>query len=113
MLFAALRDAAAIFFQGRSSRWPAVRRAHLEEHPRCELCGGKKSLNVHHVLPFHTHPGLELEPGNLITLCEKSHLDGLNCHLLFGHLGDWKAFNPHVQEDAPEWRKKILARRYL
>jgi hypothetical protein len=93
----------------RSSKWPAVRRAHLKNHPRCEVCGGKKSLQAHHVRPFHLHPQLELDPKNLITLCE-SEADGCLAHLMFGHLGSFKSYNIHVREDVAIWRKKIKNR---
>jgi HNH endonuclease len=82
----------------RSSRWPAVRLAHLLQHPRCELCGNESHLEVHHVEPFHLAPERELDPANLITLCEQSPaLKGLNCHLFAGHLGSWSAINPRVR----------------
>jgi hypothetical protein len=77
----------------RSGKWPAVAKAHLANHPACEACGATKLLNVHHKLPFHEHPELELDWTNLITLCESpSH----NCHLIFGHLLSWKSWNVDV-----------------
>jgi hypothetical protein len=85
----------------RSSQWPAVRRAFLRQNPRCLLCGNDRSLNVHHVEPYHTHPERELDPTNLITLCERSEvpdLFGLNCHQWAGHLGNWSSVNPRVRE---------------
>lgn len=86
----------------RSKDWPKVRVAHLKEHPVCEACGGKKSLNVHHRIPYHLRRDLELSADNLITLCE----DGpgkASCHFLFGHCGlTWKHFNPTVEADV-EW----------
>lgn len=81
----------------RSSRWPAVRKAHLAANPACAACGVREALEVHHCLPFHLHPELELDPANLLTLCEsKSH----NCHLLFGHCLGWSRYNPTVRGDA-------------
>ena len=85
----------------RSPQWPAVRRAFLRQNPRCVLCGNEHNLNVHHVEPYHLKPERELDPTNLITLCEKSEvadLFGLNCHQWAGHLGNWEAFNPRVRE---------------
>ncbi len=87
----------------RSSQWPAVERAHLAEHPECAVCGSKEQLNVHHVVPFHVRPDLELERSNLITLCR-------NHHFWWGHLGSWRSWNPDVREDAAIWRKKIEGR---
>ena len=86
----------------RSGRWPAVRAAFLKLHPCCEACGTKTNLNVHHIKPFHLWPELELEPSNLITLCEKHHF-------YFGHDADgpsgpkkpnWKTSNRNVWRDA-------------
>lgn len=93
----------------RSGKWPAVRRAHLLSNPVCVMCGGKKKLEAHHIRPFHLHPELELDPSNLITLCENK-ADGVNCHLLFGHLGNFKSFNANVEADAKAWNKKIKTR---
>lgn len=90
----------------RSSRWPKVRNEHLLKHPCCEVCGGKKFLNVHHIKPFNTNPELELEPSNLITLCE-AEKKGVNCHLWFGHLGNFKTINPNVIDDTLLWKLKL------
>lgn len=111
-LFASLHDFRLRIFEGRSPQWRGVRERHLEKEPVCQVCGGKKRLNVHHIKPFHLFPNLELDPANLITLCEKSKIDGINCHFLFGHLGDWQAWNPSVRRDAAAWASKILLRRY-
>ena len=93
----------------RSDHWTAVRAAHLKIQPICAVCGGNAKLEVHHKSPFHLHPELELDPNNLITLCE-SDKGGLNCHLAIGHLGNFKSFNPDVSDDAPMWYKKISNR---
>ncbi|WP_233343621.1 HNH endonuclease [Burkholderia cepacia] len=93
----------------RSSHWAATRRQHLELHPACAMCGGTEKLDVHHIRPFHLHPELELEPSNLITLCEAGH-GGANCHLLFGHLGNFRSFNVDVAADAARWNDKITHR---
>jgi hypothetical protein len=93
----------------RSPEWPATRKAHLADHPQCEVCGGTKSLEVHHILPFHLHPELELDDKNLITLCESDE-NGVNCHLFFGHLGDFHSYNCSVVSDSPLWREKLRNR---
>jgi 5-methylcytosine-specific restriction endonuclease McrA len=93
----------------RSTHWPTVRKNFLKDHPFCSVCGGTKKLEVHHKIPFHRNPSLELEPTNLITLCENKK-DGVNCHLLFGHLGDFKSFNENVEEDAKKWNYYIKHR---
>jgi 5-methylcytosine-specific restriction enzyme A len=93
----------------RSGHWATVRKEHLALHPTCEVCGGSGKLEVHHRRPFHLHPELELDPANLVTLCE-SGKGGVNCHLHFGHLGSFKSFNVDVIADAAQWFKKIKSR---
>jgi hypothetical protein len=93
----------------RSGHWPSVRKAYLKKFPYCGVCGGKKKLEVHHIRPFHLHPELELDSSNLITLCE-NYSDGVNCHLLFGHLGSFKSYNINVFHNALEWNRKIEER---
>jgi len=91
----------------RSSRWNEVRKHHLLLNPRCAVCGSKR-VSVHHIRPFWNNPSLELEPSNLITLC-----DGFGTwrhHLEFGHLGSFKSWNENVKEDAKLWQEKILKR---
>jgi 5-methylcytosine-specific restriction enzyme A len=84
----------------RSKEWPKVRAEHLKTHPFCAVCGGKKKVEVHHIRAFHSSPPeLELEPKNLISLCE-SKKSGVNCHLSVGHTGDYKKINEEVVRDA-------------
>jgi hypothetical protein len=86
----------------RSDRWPEVRAAFVRSHPACEACGSVLELNVHHIAPFHSHPHLELDPSNLVTLCREHHFR-------VGHDPDgpwaprrpnWREANPNVLEDA-------------
>lgn len=79
----------------RSSHWPAIRRAHLAIEGWCRGCGRISNLEVHHCEPFHINPFRELDPTNLITLCEAI---GHQCHLKLGHLGNWRKVNPAVRE---------------
>lgn len=89
----------------RSSHWPAVRDAHLEECPECAACGGTTDLEVHHVVPFHKDESLELDQKNLITLCRRP---SRMCHWVFGHLAlSWSASNQHVREDAKRMRTRV------
>jgi len=94
----------------RSSHWPTVREEFAIEHPDCAACGTRECLNVHHVVPFHDEPKLELDPNNLITLCREHHFR-------IGHDPDgmagpekpnWKLSNPNVREEAAELRKKLV-----
>ena len=68
----------------RSSQWGSIRAKHLKDHSTCAACGGTDKLEVHHKVPFHVHPELELDLTNLITLCEADK-NGICCHLGFGH----------------------------
>ena len=97
----------ASFGHKRSSKWPTVRKNHLKNNPTCAVCGGDKVLEVHHLISFAQNPELELDPDNLITLCESKSKGGLNCHLVFGHLTNYKKINPNVVEDAAYWNKKL------
>lgn len=81
----------------RSPHWSHVRAVHLHNQPTCAACGGTDDVEVHHKQPFHLHPNLELDPGNLITLCEKP---GHDCHYVFGHAFNWHGYVPTVEEDA-------------
>lgn len=92
----------------RSGKWAKVRAEHLRVKDKCSVCGGIKDLTVHHIKPFHLFPDLELDPTNLISLCEGNPV--LNCHLFVGHLGSFKSWNPDVVKDANDWRIKIANR---
>ena len=92
----------------RSSGWRKVRKKHIEENPICAACGRDDGLEVHHIQDFSTNPELELDPKNLVTLCDK----GMRCHLTFGHLGNWKSINPDVSEDSKWFLHKVLNRRW-
>lgn len=82
----------------RSSRWKEVRDEFLIKNPTCAACGESKNLQVHHIVPFHINPKLELVEKNLITLCMNKN----ECHLEIGHGDSWRCYNPSVIEDAKE-----------
>jgi hypothetical protein len=90
----------------RSEQWPEVRNTFLKENPSCAVCGGTKRLQVHHIVPFNVAPDLELEKDNLITLCTSKKY-GINCHLLIGHLGNFKRANLNVKADAAYWKERL------
>lgn len=91
----------------RSSEWVQVRNDFVRKHPRCEACGSGYNLNVHHIVPFHQRPDLELVEDNLITLCREHHFR-------IGHDPDgkgprkpsWLESNPNVRQDAKNWSKR-------
>jgi hypothetical protein len=93
----------------RSGHWPTVRAVFLKDYSTCAVCGGTEKLEVHHIHPFHLHPERELDPENFITLCE-ANKDGFDCHLGYGHLGNFKSWNVDVAKDAAYWNDKIKNR---
>lgn len=95
----------------RSTKWASTRKEHLKNNPKCAICEGTQQLNVHHIKPFHLHPELELEPKNLITLCESASY-GIICHLLVGHLGNYKNINPNSVKDSKIWNAKLKEKNF-
>lgn len=102
-------EAAKTAGQSRHSQWPKVRAAWLKEHPACAACGNraKADVQVHHLIPFHVAPKRELDPTNLITLCERGPC-GINCHLQIGHSGSWQTHNPKCLDDVERFRRQVL-----
>ena len=98
------RDSLKTLGGTRSSKWPKVREIHLERFPTCAVCGKKKDVVPHHKKPFHLHPELELDLNNLVSLCESA---GMNCHITFGHLGNFQNTNTYVEEDVVIWYNKL------
>lgn len=92
------------FGSRRSAGWPRVRREHLKDHPTCAACGNTKSLEVHHKIPFHLAPELELDKHNLITLCGE---EGHGCHYRIGHSLSWSSANPFCEEDASVFLSRV------
>ena len=79
----------------RSPKWEHFRDEFLKGR-FCASCGGTKSLQAHHIKPYHTHKELELDPLNLIPLC----MGRFDCHLFIGHGGRFDYSNPNVVKDA-------------
>lgn len=94
----------------RPPRWNEIRDAYLRLHPTCAACGGTEHLQVH-----RRRPTPELDEKNLITLC----MGPLECHLMLGHGGSFRYYNPDATTAAdvvlhhPERRTAIefLSRR--
>lgn len=91
----------------RSPKWPRARAEYLLERPACEACGASHDTQVHHVVPFHVSPKLELEKSNLIGLCGPH---GCNAHFRIGHLRNWNKANPNVWVDAKAERSRNFSR---
>ena len=94
------------FGVARSSNWPRLRKEHLLKYPFCVLTGTTKKLNVHHILPVWLFPEEEENPDNFITL-SGDKIYGVNPHQWFGHLGNFKLYNPNVREDVLIWAEKL------
>lgn len=90
----------------RSPRWREVRDTHLKSRPFCAACGRAEHLQVHHIVPFHENPLLELDARNLITLCMSKY----ECHLKLGHGGGFHYFNPKVVDHALEVNRRPITR---
>lgn len=56
---------------GRGSRWRQVRGEVLRAQPFCAVCGTRRHLQVHHIVPFRL--SYDNSEGNLIPLCVKCH----------------------------------------
>lgn len=95
-----------IRFATRSPKWKSVRLEHLKQHPCCAACGRSLKLEVHHIEPVHINPEGELDPSNLVTLCDSP------CHIVFGHFMDWKSWNSSVVEDCAVYLNKYIHKPY-
>lgn len=110
----------------RSPKWDKVRDEHIRLNPCCAVCGSRINVQVHHKKPFHLFPELELDPNNLVSLCEgkkpglvrrfllAAHMvaeDPGNHHLNIGHNGHFKDYNPNVDADIAKYKKIIEAKK--
>lgn len=95
-----------IRYATRSPRWKKIRKDFLAKNKVCAACGSSQDLEAHHIIPVHIDPNLELDSNNLIALCSKS------CHLLIGHLMDFRSWNPSIIRDAKNLTLKIKSRPY-
>lgn len=89
----------------RAGEWRRVRAEHLAKEPVCVACGRAANLNVHHIIPVSISPMLELDPQNLITLCETP------CHIVFGHFMSHHCYNREVRKMAQEYHKAMQKRK--
>lgn len=88
----------------RSWGWRKIRALRIEiDGGKCRACGRDHNLQVHHIRPFAMQPERELELSNLVTLCGR-------CHILVGHLDNWKSRNDEVLPDADYTMRRIMER---
>jgi hypothetical protein len=80
----------------RHPQWYAVRAKHLVTSPACAICGVARFVEVHHKVPVHVDDSLELDPGNLVTLCDER---ASRHHFEVGHGGDWRMWNQAIDAD--------------
>lgn len=90
----------------RSPKWPAFVKK-LLKGKSCACCGRTENLTGHHKKPFNLFPELELDPDNVLPLCEGRTV---NCHLAVGHLFNWRSYNPNVDADAEYIRQRVATR---
>lgn len=64
-----------------------------KENPFCAYCGRSLAVDVHHKLPVSVAPERAADKQNMITLCRKP-----KCHLIVGHMGNYKMHNSKVEE---------------
>jgi hypothetical protein len=76
----------------RSGQWRTFRN-NLVKNAKCAICGSSKNLQAHHKKPFKDFPELELDPDNIVILCENPNR---NCHFVFGHLFNWSHYNDDI-----------------
>ena len=89
-----------IFESDRSSKWRTIRDKYLKKNAKCISCGTNNNLQVHHIIPVSVDSSKELSENNLCTLCE-------TCHFVFGHLHNWKNYNPEVIRDCQEHNQRV------
>ena len=99
------RKLAAWFDRGalgvaRDSRWNDLRNDFARQNPACQICGSKKKLQIHHILPVWKFPKEELDWKNLCALCDKHHF-------YFAHLGSYRSWNDTIRTDIDVWKRKI------
>lgn len=96
--------------RARSAHWPHVEQMKKRLQPLCQICGTPDCIQIHHVNPFEDavdagRPELELCLENLASLCETEAKESTqNCHLIVGHLGNFKSQNPILEVCLTRWK---------
>lgn len=66
----------------RKPEYKAWRKAVLARDKTCRLCNATKTLAVHHLYPYNSHPRLRYNVDNGAVLCKKHHRE---FHHLYGN----------------------------
>ena len=75
-----------------------AKRLYVKGHKECAICGNRKYLECHHVIPVHVDVNLGADPNNFITLCDAKNN---GCHRWIGHFGNFRSkWYPNVREYA-------------
>lgn len=92
----------------RSSQWSSFKVQFAKTHPKvCAVCGTTKGLQLHHKTPFSRDKSRELDPTNVVWLCEQGEH---SCHLIFGHLYSFFSYNLDLDNTIKEWNVLITNR---
>ena len=95
----------------RSPHWSTFEKHLVAERKVCAATGLKIKLQGHHIIPFSYDSSKELDPKNVIILTALADGFGdFNAHLLLGHKGSFKLFNPRVEQDAADFLAWIRRR---
>lgn len=109
VIAAAIAAEKPAFTRRRSPKWSTFRKNVLGKRPKCAACGRTEFVELHHIQPYHLRPELELDITNVVPLCEGI---GAGCHLLLGHLGDYRSWNPDIATWLPAFSKAVANRPY-
>ena len=77
-------------------KWEEFEKQYWKKYPDekyCHICGEKKKIELHHIIPRHIAPERIFDENNLIPLCH-------SCHFRWGHLNNWLLYNPKIVIDA-------------
>ena len=88
-------------------RWEEFEREYWKKHPNekyCHICGERRNVELHHIVPRHVDPSRIFDESNLIPLCRC-------CHFRFGHLCNWDLWNPFIVDDAKDLREFLNQRK--
>ena len=113
----------------RSAAWPAFEKKLINAHPYCSNCGIPTytmpgttlarlkaklftRLTGHHTIPFSVDPSKELDPDNILILCDGIFIRKDKCHFQVGHNGrSWNEYNMSAPLMAAANLARVIAER--